>query len=57
MKREELLQVLVKANEFKEGDLLVGGTRDALERRDARELLSSLRLRQIASTTAGGRRL
>ena len=50
MRREELLQVLVRANEFKDGDLLVGGTRDEAERREAREILSSLRLREIAST-------
>ena len=44
MIREKLLDLLVKANEFKEGDLLVGGTRDELERKDARQILSTLRL-------------
>ena len=40
MNRENLLEVLVKANEFKEGDLLVGGCRDEIERKEARSALS-----------------
>jgi ethanolamine ammonia-lyase large subunit len=48
MLREKLLELFVKANEFKEGDLLVGGTRDELERKDAREILSTLRLGDIS---------
>jgi hypothetical protein len=32
----QLRQICVLANEFKEGDLLVGGTRDAVVRREAR---------------------
>jgi ethanolamine ammonia-lyase large subunit len=48
MNREKLLELFVKANEFKEGDLLVGGTRDELERKDARQILSTLRLGDIS---------
>jgi len=48
MIREKLLDLLVKANELKEGDLLVGGTRDELERKDARKILSTLRLRDLS---------
>ena len=48
MKREKLLELFVKANEFKEGDLIVGGTRDELERQDARQMLSTLRLGDIS---------
>ncbi len=51
MKREELLQILVKANEFKEGDMLVGGTGDGIERSEARRALASVRLQEIAQTT------
>src|SRR5262249_35242781 len=47
MNRQELAQILVRANEFKEGDLLVGGTRDEIERQEARRRLSALRLRGI----------
>ena len=43
----ELLSVFVSANEFKEGDLIVGGTRDEYVRRDARSLLGSLRLGEL----------
>jgi hypothetical protein len=35
MNRQELLEVFVSANEFKEGDLLVGGTPDEYVRREA----------------------
>jgi ethanolamine ammonia-lyase large subunit len=48
MNREILLEVLVKANEFKEGDLLVGGGRDEIERKEARTELSGLRLGDIS---------
>jgi ethanolamine ammonia-lyase large subunit len=47
MNREELAQIFVRANELKEGDLLVGGTRDEQERREARKHLSALRLGEI----------
>src|SRR5215470_9545908 len=50
MRADELRQILVLANEFKEGDLLVGGTRDDSIREDARRSLLSLRLGQIAAT-------
>lgn len=43
----ELLQLFVLANEFKEGDLLVGGTRDERVRLEARAVLGSLRLAEI----------
>jgi ethanolamine ammonia-lyase large subunit len=48
MNREKLLELFVKANEFKEGDLVVGGTRNELERKDARLILSTLRLGEIS---------
>ncbi|MEW6207592.1 MAG: ethanolamine ammonia-lyase subunit EutB, partial [Acidobacteriota bacterium] len=49
MDGRELAQILARANEFKEGDLLVGGTRDKQERREAREHLSALRAGEITS--------
>jgi ethanolamine ammonia-lyase large subunit len=48
MNRQELLHTFALANEFKEGDLLVGGGRDELARREARRSLSALRLGEIA---------
>lgn len=42
MERRRLLEILTAANTFKEGDLLVGGTRDDDARRAAREELSAL---------------
>ena len=51
MNSKELAQILVRANEFKEGDLLVGGTRDELERRAARAELSSLRVGDLNQST------
>jgi ethanolamine ammonia-lyase large subunit len=50
MRADELRQILVLANEFKEGDLLVGGTHDDTVREDARRSLLSLRLGEIAGT-------
>lgn len=47
MIHHELFQIFVLANEFKEGDLLVGGTRDERVRLEARAVLSSLRLAEI----------
>jgi len=47
MNRQELLQLFVLANEFKEGDLPVGGTRDERVRAEARASLGSLRLRDV----------
>jgi ethanolamine ammonia-lyase large subunit len=47
MIHQESLQLFVLANEFKEGDLLVGGTRDEQVRLEARAVLSSLRLAEI----------
>lgn len=44
MDRAALQQVLVLANELKEGDLALGGTRDEAVRRDARRKLAALRL-------------
>lgn len=46
----DLLQAFVLANEFKEGDLLVGGTLDERLRKDARALLGTLRLGDITET-------
>jgi ethanolamine ammonia-lyase large subunit len=51
MNRQELAQIFVLANEFKEGDLLVGGTRDEGQRKEARQALSTLRLGKISKTT------
>ncbi|HEY7547655.1 MAG TPA: ethanolamine ammonia-lyase subunit EutB, partial [Blastocatellia bacterium] len=51
MNSRELAQILAQANEFKEGDLLVGGTRDEKERKEARAHLSGLRLEEVASIT------
>lgn len=48
MKPRNLPEILVKANEFKEGDLPVGGTRDDAERGEARQLLADLRLGDIS---------
>lgn len=48
MARNQLSQIFVLANEFKEGDLNVGGTRDDHIRREAREALASLSLGDIA---------
>ena len=50
MNRPDLLQAFVFANEFKEGDLLVGGTRDERARQDARALLGALRLGYLTKT-------
>src|SRR5215468_10571753 len=50
MRADELRQILVLANEFKEGDLLVGGTRDDSIREDARRSLLSTRLGEIFQT-------
>lgn len=47
MIHHELLQIFVLANEFKEGDLLVGGTRDERVRLDAKALLGSLQLGEL----------
>lgn len=47
MNRRDLLQAFVFANEFKEGDLLVGGTRDERVRREARAMLGASRLGDI----------
>src|SRR5688572_9819270 len=50
MDSRELRQTLVLANAFKEGDLLVGGTRDDQAREEARRLLLSLRVSDIRRT-------
>jgi len=48
MAHHQLSQIFVLANEFKEGDLNVGGTRDDHVRREAREALAALSLGDIA---------
>lgn len=48
MAHNQLSQIFVLANEFKEGDLNVGGTRDDRVRREAREALAALSLGEIA---------
>ncbi|HEU4836331.1 MAG TPA: ethanolamine ammonia-lyase subunit EutB [Pyrinomonadaceae bacterium] len=50
MARNQLSQLFVLANEFKEGDLNVGGTRDDFIRREARDVLAALSLGDIAAT-------
>src|SRR5215218_10119099 len=47
MARNQLSQIFVLANEFKEGDLNVGGTRDDHVRREARDALGALSLGDI----------
>src|SRR5712691_9125866 len=46
----DLRRTFVLANELKEGDLLVGGTRDARVRREARRSVAALRLGEIAAS-------
>jgi len=48
MARNQLSQAFVLANEFKEGDLNVGGTRDDHIRQQARDALAALSLGDIA---------
>ena len=48
MNRNELLKLFALANEFKEGDLRVGGTRDPQTRAEARRELGTLRLGEIS---------
>jgi ethanolamine ammonia-lyase large subunit len=48
MSRNQLSQIFVLANEFKEGDLNVGGTRDDHVRREARDALAAFSLGDIA---------
>jgi hypothetical protein len=48
MARDQLSQIFVLADEFKEGDLNVGGTRDDDIRREARDALTTLSLGDIA---------
>jgi ethanolamine ammonia-lyase large subunit len=50
MNRIDLLQAFVFANEFKEGDLLVGGTRDERVREEARALVGALRVGDITKS-------
>jgi ethanolamine ammonia-lyase large subunit len=47
----ELRRTLTLSNEFKEGDLRVGGTRDAQLRAEAREAVAALRLGELAGAT------
>ena len=49
-KRQELLRTFALANEFKEGDLGVGGTRDDAVRAAARAALGSVRLGELTAT-------
>jgi ethanolamine ammonia-lyase large subunit len=50
MSRQEMIQTFVLANEFKEGDLSLGGTMDEGVRREARASLCALRLGDITRT-------
>lgn len=47
MKRNKLLEIFVLANEFKEGDISIGGTRDQKIRFAAQQELSSLQVSEI----------
>src|SRR6185436_16554229 len=49
MNLNELTRTFALANEFKEGDLSVGGTRDDQVRKEAREELASLRIQGITT--------
>ncbi len=51
MNPRELRQAFTLANEFKEGDLLVGGTRDREMRHIARQILAGLRIGEINQTS------
>ncbi|MEW6736406.1 MAG: ethanolamine ammonia-lyase subunit EutB [Acidobacteriota bacterium] len=51
MNREELLRIFVLANEFKEGDLLVGGANDEKLCLEARQALGELSLGEISKIT------
>ncbi|MGH8489987.1 MAG: ethanolamine ammonia-lyase subunit EutB, partial [Gammaproteobacteria bacterium] len=48
--RPTLQKLFVLANEFKEGDLPVGGTRDDAVRSEARRVLGAVKLRTLAAT-------
>lgn len=50
MNQSELRQTFVLANEFKEGDRLVGGTHDERVRQEARQALAALRLGVITQS-------
>jgi ethanolamine ammonia-lyase large subunit len=50
MNRRELLQLFVLANEFKEGDLLVGGTMDERMREEARDSIGAMSLGEIGKS-------
>src|SRR5262249_1297231 len=50
MNRGEIIKNFTLANEFKEGDLPLGGTRDDKERAEARRELSRITVGQIART-------
>ncbi|MGH8508984.1 MAG: ethanolamine ammonia-lyase subunit EutB [Gammaproteobacteria bacterium] len=50
MDRKTLQNLFVLANEFKEGDLPVGGTRDDAVRSEARQVLGGVKLRTLATT-------
>lgn len=47
-RQQELLQIFALANEFKEGDLAVGGTMDEGVRKEARAQLGTIKLGEIA---------
>ncbi|MBK5276352.1 MAG: ethanolamine ammonia-lyase subunit EutB [Desulfuromonadales bacterium] len=48
MDNEKARLVFARANEFKEGDLLVGGTRDEAVRMDAKKEIAALKIGEIA---------
>lgn len=50
MSSNPLLSIFAKANAFKEGDLMVGGTQDELIREIAKKQVSDLKISQIAAS-------
>jgi hypothetical protein len=49
MNRAELVRTFVLANELKEGDLPLGGTRDDSIREEARRVIASFRVAELSS--------
>jgi ethanolamine ammonia-lyase large subunit len=54
MEKKKLLEILLLASEFKEGDVLLGGTKDEVLRKAAREELSAVSVGEINRTVLIG---
>src|SRR5690349_19742006 len=50
MDRNRLIRLFVLANDFKEGDLAIGGSQDNILRTEARRELAAIKIREIAAT-------